>query len=43
MLVGHDRVKRLFGVARYNVRSDARRTARIVDSFLRMYSREVSQ
>lgn len=43
MLVGHDRVKRLFGVARYNSRSDARRTARIVDSFLRMYCREVSQ
>jgi AcrR family transcriptional regulator len=43
MLVGHDRVKRLFGVARYNGRGDARRTARIVDGFLRMYSREVSQ
>jgi TetR/AcrR family transcriptional regulator, mexJK operon transcriptional repressor len=43
MLVGHDRIKRLFGVARYNGRSDARRTARIVDSFLRMYSREDSQ
>ncbi len=43
MLVGHDRVKRLFGVARFNARSDARRAARIVDGFLRMYSREVSQ
>ena len=43
MLVGHDRVKRLFGVARYNARSDARRAARIVDGFLRMYSREVPQ
>lgn len=43
MLVGHDRVKRLFGVARYNARSDTRRAARIVDSFLRMYSKEVSQ
>src|SRR5258706_4736579 len=43
MLAGHDRVKRLFGVSRYNGRSDAGRTARIVDSFLRMYSREVSQ
>lgn len=43
MLVGHDRVKRLFGVARYNARSDTRRAARIVDSFLRMYSQEVSQ
>ena len=43
MLVGHDRVKRLFGVARYDARNDARRAARIVDGFLRMYSTEVSQ
>jgi TetR/AcrR family transcriptional repressor of mexJK operon len=43
MLVGHDRVKRLFGVARYDARYDARRAARIVDGFLRMYSTEVSQ
>src|SRR6185295_4769501 len=42
MLAGHDRVKRLFGVARFNARSDARRAARIVDGFLRMYRREVS-
>ncbi len=43
MLVGHDRIKRLFGVARYSARGDARRSARIVDSFLQMYSREVSR
>jgi TetR/AcrR family transcriptional repressor of mexJK operon len=42
MLVGHDRVKRLFGVARYSSRGDSRRTGRIVDGFLRMYSKEVS-
>src|SRR3954469_24602871 len=39
MLVGHDRVKRLYGVTRFPA-SDARRATRIVDSFLRMYSTE---
>ena len=38
MLVGHDRVKRLFGAARFSGSGDARRAARIVDRFLRMYS-----
>ena len=42
MLVGHDRVKRLFGAGRFSG-SDARRSARIVDSFLRMYSTEDSR
>jgi TetR/AcrR family transcriptional repressor of mexJK operon len=37
MLVGHDRIKRLFGVARFSAAGEARRTARIVDGFLRMY------
>jgi TetR/AcrR family transcriptional repressor of mexJK operon len=37
MLVGHDRVKRLFGVALGE--SDARRAARIVDCFLRAYAK----
>jgi TetR/AcrR family transcriptional repressor of mexJK operon len=36
MLVGHDRVKRLFGVAVGE--SDARRATRIVEHFLRAYS-----
>jgi TetR/AcrR family transcriptional repressor of mexJK operon len=39
MLVGHDRVKRLYGIARFS-RSDSRRATRIVDGFLRMYSTE---
>jgi TetR/AcrR family transcriptional regulator, mexJK operon transcriptional repressor len=43
MLVGHERIKRLFGVARFAGSGDARRAARIVDSFLRMYSTEGSQ
>ena len=38
MLVGHDRVKRLFGVALEE--SDARRAARIVDCFLRAYRQD---
>jgi TetR/AcrR family transcriptional repressor of mexJK operon len=38
MLVGHDRVKRLFGVSLEE--SDTRRAARIVDCFLRAYRRE---
>jgi TetR/AcrR family transcriptional repressor of mexJK operon len=37
MLVGQDRIKRLFGVACAG-ESDARRAARIVDCFLRAYS-----
>lgn len=37
MLVGHDRVKRLFGVALEE--SDARRAARVVDCFLRAYQK----
>ena len=40
MLVGHDRIKRLFGVARFSASGEARRAARIVDSFLRLYSTE---
>jgi len=36
MLVGLDRIKRLYGVARFEV--DARRTARIVDRFLAAYT-----
>jgi TetR/AcrR family transcriptional repressor of mexJK operon len=38
MLVGHDRVKRLFGVALEE--ADARRAARVVDCFLRAYRPE---
>jgi TetR/AcrR family transcriptional regulator, mexJK operon transcriptional repressor len=38
MLVGHDRVKRLFGVALEE--ADARRAARAVDCFLRAYRPE---
>jgi TetR/AcrR family transcriptional repressor of mexJK operon len=38
MLVGVDRVKRLFGVAN-GIEKDARRTARIVDCFLRAYQK----
>jgi TetR/AcrR family transcriptional repressor of mexJK operon len=37
MLVGHDRVKRLFGVTAAH-ETDAQRAARIVDCFLRAYS-----
>ena len=37
MLVGVDRIKVLFGVARF-AGSDARRAARILDRFLRLYS-----
>ena len=37
MLVGHDRVKRLFGVALDE--GDARRAARVVDCFLRAYQK----
>jgi TetR/AcrR family transcriptional repressor of mexJK operon len=40
MLVGHDRIRRLFGVARFSVAGEARRAAKVVDSFLRMYSTE---
>jgi AcrR family transcriptional regulator len=36
MLVGHDRIKRLFGVQRRNG-SDAERSAQIIDCFLRAY------
>jgi len=39
MLVGHDRIKRLFGVTSNGTNgSESRRTARIVDCFLRAYS-----
>ena len=37
MLVGHDRLKRLFGVHCAD-KGDARRTARMVDCFLRAYA-----
>jgi len=40
MLVGHERIKRLFGVARFSAAGEARRAARVVDGFLRMYSPE---
>jgi len=36
MLVGLDRIKRLYGVARFE--ADARRAARIVDRFLAAYT-----
>lgn len=36
MLVGHERIKRLFGVTSHNG-SDAERSGRIVDAFLRAY------
>jgi hypothetical protein len=35
-----DRNKMLYGVARFSPGTDARRAARIVDGFLRMYSIE---
>jgi hypothetical protein len=38
MLVGHDRIKRLYGVEPYRTAGQARRTARLVDCFLRAYS-----
>ena len=38
MLAGHDRIKRLFGVTDKG-ESEARRTARIVDCFLRVYQK----
>jgi TetR/AcrR family transcriptional repressor of mexJK operon len=37
MLVGHDRIKRLFGVATHNG-ADAGRSAQIIDCFLRAYT-----
>ena len=40
MLVGHDRIKRLFGVARFSAAGEARRAARVVDGFLRLYCPE---
>jgi TetR/AcrR family transcriptional repressor of mexJK operon len=40
MLVGHDRLKRVYGVARFANGGDARRATRIIDCFLRMYSIE---
>ena len=40
MLVGHERIKRLFGGTRFSGAAEARRAARIVDNFLRMYSNE---
>jgi TetR/AcrR family transcriptional repressor of mexJK operon len=40
MLVGHERIQRLFGGARLSAGDEARRAARIVDGFLRMYSIE---
>jgi TetR/AcrR family transcriptional repressor of mexJK operon len=40
MLVGHERIKRVYGVARFANGSDTRRATRIVDCFLRMYSIE---
>ena len=43
MLVGHDRIKRVYGVAKFANGGDARHAARVVDCFLRMYSNEVSR
>jgi TetR/AcrR family transcriptional repressor of mexJK operon len=40
MLVGHDRIKRLFGGAQVSGTAETRRATRIVDHFLRMYSIE---
>src|SRR3954469_23346781 len=40
MLVGHERIKRVYGVAKFANGGDARHAARIVDCFLRMYSTE---
>ena len=40
MLVGHERMKRLFGGPRLSAAGEARRAARIVDGFLRMYATE---
>jgi TetR/AcrR family transcriptional repressor of mexJK operon len=40
MLVGHERIKRLYGVAQFANGGDGRRASRIVESFLRMYSTE---
>ena len=40
MLVGHDRIKRLFGGTRFSGAAETRRATRIVDGFLRMYSNE---
>ncbi len=43
MLVGHERIKRVYGVAKFANGADARQAARIVDCFLRIYSPERSQ
>jgi TetR/AcrR family transcriptional regulator, mexJK operon transcriptional repressor len=40
MLVGHDRIKCLFGVARFSAAGETRRAAKTVDSFLLTYSTE---
>jgi len=40
MLVGHDRIKRLFGGTQISGSAETRRATRIVDNFLRMYSTE---
>jgi len=40
MLVGHDRIKRLFGGTQISGSAETRRATRIVDYFLRMYSTE---
>ncbi len=40
MLVGHERIKHVYGVARFANGGDARRATRIIDCFLRMYSIE---
>ena len=37
LLAGHDRIKRLFAVT--DTESEARRTARIVDTFLRAFAK----
>lgn len=40
MLVGHDRLKRLYGVAPRRIAAETRRAARLVDCFLRAFSIE---
>jgi hypothetical protein len=43
MLVGHERIKRLFGGTQLSGTAETRRATRIVDAFLRMYSPENHQ
>jgi TetR/AcrR family transcriptional repressor of mexJK operon len=40
MLVGHERIRRLFGGTQLSAQAETRRATRVVDNFLRMYSPE---